>query len=289
MKRLTAILATSLLTACAGVTAPAAARSETPVQSLTATGKQMAALRSARFDANGTVTLTLPQALVDQLRARAGARGSLLSTSMTLTLKVSGAVQRPDQLDARIQARLGGLTIETEVIATGGAAYYRDPLSGQWKRVKTRTAAGDMSYLAILDTAKSLTEVQEQPSTLNGVRVDHYRVVPDLATLFARATAGHQAKHPQADAAIATVLRQARLEADVWTGTGDHLIHRLSYDLDVSADLYELAAALQNSAALSGQGMTVPPGSVAHLTAHVVIDLHDFDTSVEIQAPTVAS
>lgn len=293
MKRLVPILAACLLTACAGVAAPAAARSDTPGQSLTATGRQMAALRSLRFDANGTVTLTLPPALVDQLRARAGAQAGFLGQSMTVTLKISGAAQRPDQLDAQIQARLGGLTIDTELIATGGAAYYRDPLSGDWKRVRAQRASGDgghaLSYQAVLATAKSVTEVQGNPSTLNGVSVDHYRVVPDLATLFAQATGGHAAKNPQAMAAIATVLQQTSLVADVWTGTGDHLIHRLSYDLDVSADLHQLGAAVQSGAPVSGQGLTIPPGSVAHLTAHVVIDLHDFDARVEIQAPTVAS
>src|ERR1700693_5814551 len=62
MKRLlaTAVLA-GILSACAGVSAAGLAKSETPQQSLGATGKAMSALKSVRFDANGTVEVTLTQ------------------------------------------------------------------------------------------------------------------------------------------------------------------------------------------------------------------------------------
>jgi len=287
-------LAVGLLSACAGVTAPAAARSETPQQSLSTTGKEMAKLQSARFDLTGTVTLTLPQQLVDQLKAKAGSEGSFLTSNMTVQLTISGAAQKPDKLDATIEAKLGGLTVDTEVIAAGGGLYYKDPMTLKWEAI-TRPHANassaskpKLSYQAVLDTAKSLTEINDQPSTINGVSVDHYRIVPDLVKLFAQITAGHQSKNPQAMAAIQALLQNASLTADVWTGSNDHLIRRLSYDADVTADLSALAAAFGAKAA-SRAGFTIPAGSTAHLTAHVVLNLHDFNSKVTIKAPTVGS
>src|SRR5438309_7538168 len=172
MKRtLVAALALGLLTACAGISAPAGAKSETPLQSLAATGKAMAKLQSVRFDAKATVTVTLPQAIVDQLRAKAGSQGSFLSSNMTVDLTISGAVKKPDQLEATIEAKLGGLTVDTEVIAVAGRLYAKDPMTGKWKglgqpdRAEAAKSKAGLSYQALIDTAKSLAEINDQPST----------------------------------------------------------------------------------------------------------------------------
>jgi len=214
----------------------------------------MSQLNSARFDVNGTVNVTLPQALVDQLRAKAGAQGALLTSNMTVVLKISGAAQKPDSLQATISAKLGGLTISTEVVAAGGKLYYKDPMTSKWQVLKAsgstepKTATGTLSYQTILDTAKSITEITDSNSTLNGVTVEHYRLVPDLVKLFAAVSAGHSSSSPAATAALQTVLQNASLVADVWTGTSDHLIHRLSYDADLSADLSQLAGLMGSKA-----------------------------------------
>src|SRR2546421_516137 len=64
MKRvLGAALAAALLSACAGLSAPGATKTETPQQSLATTGKAMGQLKSAKFDVAGTVQVTLPQSL----------------------------------------------------------------------------------------------------------------------------------------------------------------------------------------------------------------------------------
>ena len=89
--------------------------------------------------------------------------------------------------------------------------------------------------------------------------------------------------------ALQTVLQNASLKADAWTGTGDHLVRRLSYDADVSADLHQLAAALGNSATAMVPALNLPAGSIARVTAHTVIDLHDFNSKLTIKAPAVTS
>ena len=294
-RTLAAVLAIGLLSACAGVNAPAASKSDTPQQSLAATGKEMAKLKSVRFDAKGTVSLTLPASLVDQLRAKAGPQGSFLSSNMIVDLTISGAVKTPDQLQATIEAKLGGLTVDTEVIAAGGRLYAKDPMTGKWnalgqsdKANSTKSKAG-LSYQALIDTAKSLTEISDQPSTINGVAVDHYRIVPDLVKLLAQVTSGGSSKDPQVTAALQSLLQNAQLTADVWTGASDHLIRRVSYDADVTADLHALAAAFANGTGSNGQSLHIPAGSLAHLTAHAVINLHDFNSAVTIKAPTVSS
>jgi len=292
MKRpLLAILAIGMLSACAGISAPGSTKSETPLQGLATTGQRMSQVQSVKFDLAGTLTLTLSQQLVDELRAKGGSQADLLSGTTTVNLKITGAAQRPDQLQATVIAKIGGVTINTQALAVGGTLYYKDPMTSKWEVFK-RAEAGTqdngkvkLSYQSILDTAKSVTEVGD-PTTLNGVSVEHYRVVPDLVKLFAQVSADHQLKNPQAAAIIQEVLKNVILTADVWTGVDDHLIHRLSYDADVTVDLNQLATAFPRD---SQRGLTLPPASVAHLTAHAVIDLHDFNAKVTIQAPTVGS
>ena len=292
MKRpLVALLALGLLAGCAGISVPGSAKSEAPQDSLKATAQRLSQVHSLRFDLAGTVTLTLPQQLVDQLRAKGGSQANLLTGTTTVNLKIAGAAQRPDQLQATVIAKTGGVTISTEVVAVGGTLYYKAPMTSKWEVLKrgeaSAHASGEakLSYQTILDTAKSVTEVGD-PTTLNGVSVEHYRVVPDLVRLFAQLSADRKSKNPQAAAIIEEALRTVVLTADVWTGVDDHLIRRLSYDLDATADLQQLAALNPHP----GQpGLTLPSGSIAHLTAHVVIDLHDFNSLVSVRAPTIGS
>ena len=296
MKRtLIALLTIGLLSACAGVMAPAAARSESPKQSLQSTQVAMAKVQMLRFDASGTATMTLPQAVVAQLKSKAGSQGSLLSSTTAVSFKATGLVKRPDQLDANLSATIGGLTITTEVIAVGGHLYYKDPMTQKWELAKRPTgqvrakAEASAIYERVLDTAKSLTEVSAQPSSLDGVAVDEYRIVLDLGTLFAQIEGTHTPKNPQALPAIQQLLQNATVTANVWTGTNDRLVRRVVYDADVSADLSQLASVFGSAAGSTPGAFTLPAGSTAHLTAHLEVNLHDYNSSVTISAPTIGS
>ena len=44
---------------------------------------------------------------------------------------------------------------------------------------------------------------------------------------------------------------------------------------------------MRDEASASRPALNLPAGSVAHVTAHLVIDLHDFNSRVNIQAPAV--
>ena len=298
MKRLlAAALATGLLSACAGINAPGASKTETPQQSLVATGKAMDQLKSAKFDVNGTVQVTLPQSLVDQLKAKGGAQAGALSSNMTATLKISGAAQKPDQLQAGVSAKLGGLTIETQVVAVGGTLYYKDPMTSKWevlKRPETtapKTSPGKLSYQAILDTAKSITEVTDSSGTLNGATVEHYRVVADLVKLFAQVSASHASSNSAATAALQDVPTLADKDFLSFESFVENVCRPVLTAAQAAApagELHNLAGAFGSSATARLPGLNLPAGSVAHVTAHIVIDLHDFNTQLKIQAPTVA-
>jgi len=167
-------------------------------------------------------------------------------------------------------------------------------MTSKWEIVKragaeaSHSSSGKLSYQMILDTAKSITEVTDPNTSIGGVAVDHYRVVPDLAKLFDQASAGHSPTKAATASVLMQILQNATLTADVWTGTSDHLIRRLSYDASVSADLSQLSAAMAGKAADKAPTFSLPAGSMAQVTGHIVIDLHDFNTQVNIQAPTVA-
>jgi hypothetical protein len=265
----------------------------------------MGQVKSVRFDLNGTVNVTLPQALVDQLKAKAGSQAAILSSNMMVGLKASGVVSRPDQLQTTIEASLNGgaLKIQTEVIAAGGNLYYKDPMTGNWKMARRPAAAGaskpetgtspkagrsKLSYQTVLDTAKSVREVSGT-TTMDGTTVEHYQLVPDLVKLFSQVSAGHASSNSGAMAALQSVLESANVVDDVWTGTSDHLIRRLSYDATVSADLSQLAAAIPQAATprANAPAFNLPAGSMAQVTAHIVINLHDYNSQVTIKAPTV--
>jgi hypothetical protein len=59
-------------------------------------------------------------------------------------------------------------------------------------------SGGSSLHQTSLDTAKSLTEVSAQPSSIDRVAVDEYRIVPDLGTLFAQIEGTPTPKNPQA-------------------------------------------------------------------------------------------
>jgi hypothetical protein len=214
---------------------------------------------------------------------------------MSVALTITGAAQRPDRLQATVSAKLGGLTIQTEVVAAGGNVYYRDPMTSKWEIVKraatgaSHSSSAKLSYQMVLDTAKSITEITDPNTSIGGVAVDHYRMVPDLAKLFDQASARQSPTNAAAASLLKAILQNATLTADVWTGTSDHLIRRLSYDASVSADLSQLSAALAaGKPSDKAPAFSLPAGSTAQVTAHIVINLHDFNTQVTIQAPTVA-
>jgi len=73
------------------------------------------------------------------------------------------------------------------------------------------------------------------------------------------------------------------MTVEVWFGTDDHLVRRISTDADYTIDLNQLLGSL----GAPTSGSTLPAGSTIHATAHVVLNYHDFDAPVTISIPSV--
>lgn len=279
MKRLLASLLTIVaLTACASPLAKA----ETPQQALSGAAQRASQLHSAKFDLQGSVKMTFPPAMAQQM-GQSGAAGSF-----ALDMTGSGEAQFPDRYHATITAKLAGLSVATEVIVANGKAYVKNPVSGKWQVSAQAGLTGQfsqpdpLSYDQLLKNVKSIKDLGDK--TLNGATVHHYQLIPDKDKLIASLDKA-AVKNPQALAAIKQVLDSGTMTVDVWFGKDDHLVRRVSTDADYTIDLNQLLGSL-GSASKSGNQFAA--GSTVHATAHVVINYHDFDAPVTISIPTVS-
>src|SRR5216684_1415931 len=280
MKRVLATLLTMLaLAACASPLAKA----ETPQQALDAAAQRAGQLKSAKFDLAGTVKMAFPAALGAQLGQSGTTAGSI-----SLDLTGTGEAQFPDRYHAVINAKMSGLSLATEVVVANGKAYIKNPLSGQWQvsdssGLTSQFSQPDpLSYEQLLKNVKSIKDLGD--TTLDGTAVHHYQLVPDKEKLLA-AMDKAAVKNPQALAAIKRVLDSGTMTVEVWFGTDDHLVRRISTDADYTIDLNQFMGSL---GATSKSGSQFPAGSSIHATAHVVINYHDFDAPVTISIPTVS-
>ncbi len=279
MKRtLASLLVVVALAACGSPLAKA----ETPQQALSSAAQRASQLHSAKFDLQGNVKMTFPPQLAQMFGQSGAAAGS-----MALDMTGSGEAQFPDRYRATINAKLGGLSVATDVIVANGKAYVKNPLNGKWE-VSSQSSGltgqlsqpDPLSYDQLLKNVKSIKDLGD--TTLNGTTVHHYQLVPDKDKLIA--SLDKAAKNPQAQAAIKQVLDSGTMTVQVWFGKDDHLVRRLSTDADYSIDLGQLMGSLGSPAASASK---VPAGSSIHAIAHVVINYHDFDAPVTISIPTV--
>jgi hypothetical protein len=280
MKRM---LASLLVVVAVSACGSPLAKAETPQQALSSAAQRASQLHSAKFDLQGNVKMTFPPQLAQMFGQSGAAAGS-----MALDMTGSGEAQFPDRYHAVINAKLGGLSVATEVIVANGKAYVKNPLNGKWEVSSQSTGLtgqlsqpDPLSYDQLLKNVKSIKDLGD--TTLNGTTVHHYQLVPDKDKLLASLDKG-SAKNPQAQAAIKQVLDSGTMTVQVWFGKDDHLVRRLSTDADYAIDLSQLMGSLGSPAASANK---VPAGSSIHAIAHVVINYHDFDAPVTISIPTV--
>ena len=199
-------------------------------------------------------------------------------------------VSEPDRYHAVVNAKLGGLSVVTEVIVANGKAYVKNPLNGKWEASGGQSAGitgqlsqpDPLSYDQLLKNVKSIKDLGD--TTLNGTSVHHYQLTPDKDKLIASLDKA-AVKNPQALASIKQVLDSGTMKVEVWFGKDDHLVRRVSTDADYTIDLSQLMGSLGAPAANSSK---LPAGSSIHATAHVVINYHDFDAPVSISIPAVS-
>lgn len=277
MKRiLGCLLSVVALAACGSPLA-----SETPQQALAGAAQRSSQLKSAKFDLQGGVTLTLPAAL-GQALGSAGSNGTV-----TVNLSGNGEAQFPDRYHAVLNVKMQGFSVATEVIVANGKAYVKNPLTNKWE-VSSGSAGLDqlgqadpLSYSQLLKNVKSIKD--DGDTTLYGKAVHHYQLTPDSTSLLN--SLNSSTMNPQAVAALKQMLSSGSMSIQVWFDKDDHLVRRLSTDADYTIDLNQFLGALGSSAGTSGARL--PAGSTIHATAHVVINYHDFDAPVTISIPTI--
>jgi hypothetical protein len=275
------LFASLLMVAALAACGSPLAKAETPQQALSAAAQRSSQLKTAKFDIQGTVTMTLPAAMTQGL---AGAGGAV-----TATLSGTGQAQFPDRYQLTANLKMSSFSVATEVIVAAGKAYVKNPLTGKWQ-VSTASAsitdqlvqADPLSYSQYLKNAKSIKDLGD--TSLNGTAVHHYQLTPDKAKLLTSLNSA-SAPNPQALAAIKQVLNSGTLTVDVWFGKDDHLVRRVSTNADYSIDLNQLMGSLGSLGSASGSQL--PAGSMMHATASVTANYHDFDSSVTISIPTV--
>lgn len=253
---------------------------ETPQQVVSTASDRMSHVHSAKFDMTATMLEQFPSAFVQSL----GPQGAALA-NLSIDLSAKGQAKFPDQASMSMQVKTGSITINTDMVVTGGKIYMKDPQTGSFREVpggnsvlQFSNQTDPLSGAAILKTAQSIKDLGD--TTLSGVAVHHYQIVPDKNKL------ADQASTQQARDLMQSMLHSGTVVIEVWIGKDDHLLHRLKDDTDASIDLNQ---AMQASGQPLPPGFSVPPGSNVHAVVHATIDYHDFNTSVTVSVPPVSS
>ena len=279
MKRLLACLLTMVaLTACASPFA----KTETPQQALSNAAQRASQLKSAKFDLQGHLAMTFP-AQLGQAMGQFAQGGTL-----TVDLTGNGEAQFPDRYHARLNAKMSGIAIATEVIVANGKAYVKNPMTGKWEASNQSydfsqlSQPDPLSYGQLLKNVKSIKDLGD--TTLDGTTVHHYQLTPDTDKLLASLNSA-TIKNPAGLAALKQVLQSGTMTVEVWFGKDDHLVRRLSTNADYTIDLNQFLSSLGASAGSTRAPLA--PGSTIHATAQIVINYHDFDKPVTISVPAV--
>src|ERR1700736_2997320 len=276
MKRLVAAaLAAVMLSACGAV----GQTTETPQQVVSTASDKMSQLHSAKFDMTATVLEQFPAAFVQQL----GPAGAALA-NLSIDMSGKGEAKFPDMASMSLQVKTAGVTVTTDMVFAGGKIYIKDPTGGNWTQPVSAEGlsqftnqADPLSSAAILKTAQSIKDLGD--TTLNGIAVHHYQIVPDKNKV------ADQASSQQAKALIRPMLQSGSIQLEAWIGKDDHLLHRLKDDTDATIDLNQV---MQASGQQLPPGFTLPPAATVHTIVHATIDYHDFDAPVTVSVPAVS-
>jgi LppX_LprAFG lipoprotein len=268
------VLAIAVLSGCGAVQV-----AETPQQVVSTASDRMSHLRSANFDMTASMLEQFPQAFVQSLGPQAAALANL-----SIDLSAKGQAKFPDQASMSMQVKTGSVSVNTDMVMTGGKMYIKDPQTGSFSEVPGGNAVlqfsnqtDPLSGAAILKTAQSIKDLGD--TTVSGVAVHHYQIVPDKNKL------ADQASTQQARDLMRSMLQNGTVSIEVWIGKDDHLLHRLKDDTDASIDLNQV---MQASGQPLPPGFSVPSGSSVHAVVHATIDYHDFNTTVTVTVPPVS-
>lgn len=240
----------------------------------TAAGELPASLRS------GPLANIFKNMSAEQRRAYCAQIERQAATPRPFTVKIkgNGASQLPDRFRLAGTVGTGGISIDTEVIGISGTLYVKDPQTSVWKTLDQLGVSIDASTFTrldpdfsvhSLDAAKSVKDLGD--TTLGDTRVHHYQVELDPAKLKAELTSHPLFKDAQAQEQLQKYiddLSKGTSRVEVWIGVSDDLVRRQVLDFK--------------------QGTVDASALVSDLTLHVQLDLHDYNSKVDVSAPATS-
>jgi hypothetical protein len=289
-------LLAALLSACG---ASGVVLGESPSTVLAAAAKASGALNSYRIQFKASETFPISASSFKFFGGGSGASGA---SGLAGTFKgdFSGTLKvvKPDRFALDATARLNGFSIDFSALRIGAASYTKNVFTGQWEKNKklggiagatgdqgsTGSSAGvdNLDPATFTDLLKYLKVDQTYPDTdVNGAHVHHYRVLLDVDKLKAELTKKGVLPEGKTSQYFDDFIKNGKYKMEVWVGTADHLVRRVTLDFDATTD----------ASALGGFsfGGTTPklkatPQPV-HVTAHAQLDYSDFNKAIAITPP----
>ncbi|HXA41314.1 MAG TPA: hypothetical protein VNV65_00215 [Candidatus Solibacter sp.] len=228
-----------------------------------------------------------------------GSSGGSSAISGTFNGNFTGdlKVVKPDRLAFDATAKLNGISIEFSAIRIGADSYSKDLLSGAWKKSTAGSGANvlgngltggasldSLDPATMTDLLKYLSVDQTFADTdVDGAHVHHYRVKLDTAKLKDELSHKGVLADGKSNQFFDDIVKQSQYTIEVWVGTADHLVRRVSFSLDSTMDLGGLGGF--NLGGASPKPASTP--QPVHVTAHAQLDYADFNKSIQVTPPPI--
>jgi len=247
---------------------------------------------SVKFTAGETVPISGKSlGLLGGGSGGSGAISGNLSGNFTGELKVV----KPDRVAVDATAKLNGISIEFSTIRIGADTYTKDLFSGAWKKsavgssdsvlgngLGSGTSIDKLDPASMTDVLKYLSVDQTFADTdVDGAHVHHYRVKVDAAKLKDQLSHKGVIADTKTNQFFDDVVKQSKYTMEVWVGTSDHLVRRVTFNLDATMDLGGLGGF--NLGGTSPKPAATP--EPVHVTAHAQLDYSDFNQSIQVTPP----
>jgi hypothetical protein len=277
---------------------------ESPTIVLAAAAEASSALNSYKIQFTASETFPISAASLGLLSGASGATGATGAGGVSGTFKgdFNGTLRvvKPDRVALDATAKVNGFSIEFSTVRIGTDTYTKNLFTGVWEKdtpagvsgasgsAGSSTSSKDLGNLdpaTFTDLLKYLTVDQTFADTdVNGAHVHHYRVKLDAGKLKAELSRKGVIADDKKSKFFDDFIKNGRYTMEVWVGTTDHLVRRVTLDFDTTTD-----AGLLGGFTTGG---TVPKGATApqpvHVTAHIQLDYSDFNKAAAITAPPVA-
>jgi hypothetical protein len=285
----------ALLSAC-GVSGVAIG--ESPTTALAAAAEASGALKSYRIQFTASETFPLPPSALNLFGGGSAASGAG-GAAGNFKGDFSGIVKvvKPDRFALDATAKLNGFSIDFSAVRIGVDTYIKNPFTSRWEKGNKGSGAtgadgssgstdglGNLDPATFTDLLKYVTLDQAFADTdINGTRVHHYRVKLDAGKLRADLSKKGGIPDAKTSQVFDDFVKNGKYTMEVWVGTADHLVRRVTLSFDATTDAGALGGFSLGGGAPKASGTPQP----VHVTAHAQLDYLDFNKNIEIAAPAI--